>query len=161
MNWRPLFICPFIIISSLLLFSAAHLKEDTPVSIPAGSLTNELKIHEELQPLSFSPVLSWQKDINAVAYEIEFFDQKIDDLDPSTASSRAIFHSKEVYSNAYNPPLESFAADILGTAPLYWRVRSLDLDGNPTTAFSELTPLYTTATLPRMDTPIPLDILSL
>ncbi len=138
----------------LLLFAFPHEPSDQNGYL--GDAIQHLSETSEKEPLSFSPVLSWDKDVEAVVYEIEFFGDYPQNLNPLQPSPAAIFRSREIYTNQYNPPLERFAANQLGKAPLYWRIRSLDINGQPIAPFSELAILYTSASMPRMDAPIAL-----
>jgi lysophospholipase L1-like esterase len=107
-------------------------------------------------PLSFSPIISWSKDTDAVIYEIEFFDHDPGHISRDETSNQAIYRSRRIYMNQYNPDLVSFAHQYLGKKPLYWRVRSLGQDGEPISPFSRNTPLYTSAAIPPMEAPEPL-----
>ncbi|MBP3780210.1 MAG: GDSL family lipase [Selenomonas sp.] len=106
-------------------------------------------------PVSFSPIIEWEKDINAVFYEVEFFTSRPLYIKADSESPSADFRSRRVYQNRYNPPLEDFAGDVLGSKPVYWRVRSMDFDGKPLTAFSKLQELWTSADIPPMNAPLP------
>ena len=108
------------------------------------------------EPLSYSPVLAWDKDSESVYYEIEFFADKPMFLSPTQESDKAIFRSYAIFQNHYNAPLQSFAADLLGKKPLYWRVRGMDLDGKPYTPFSSLAELWTSGDKEAMGAPEPL-----
>ena len=107
------------------------------------------------QPASVSPLLVWNKNIDAVYYEIEFFDRLPDNLSNREISPDHIFFSAQVYTNAYNPRLDEFAAADIGTKPLYWRVRAMNLDKTAQTSFSVPEPLYTDSRLPIVNAPIP------
>ena len=107
------------------------------------------------KPLSYSPVLSWSKNPEAVYYEIEFLDHRPLLLSDTQEAEDAVFRSSEVFQNHYNPPLKQFAADFLGRVPLYWRVRAMDFNGTPLTPFSELAELWTSPERPEMDAPVP------
>ena len=106
-------------------------------------------------PLPFSPLLAWSRNIQAVAYEIEFFNHEPTGLPHNELSDESIFHTTEVYKNYYNPPLASFAAASLGKEPLFWRVRALGMGTVPISAFSEVTPLFTSPERASMDAPVP------
>ena len=106
-------------------------------------------------PVSYSPVLEWEKDENAVFYEVEFFSSVPFFLDENCESTSAIHRSRRVYQNRYNPPLKEFAADLLGKHPLYWRVRSMDFDGNALTPFSPPQELWTSPDIAPMNAPMP------
>ena len=107
-------------------------------------------------PASFSPLLTWQKDTEAVMYEIEFFDHMPSGIRDDDSSEEAIWRSHKIYQNQYNPDLASFAENIIGKKPLYWRVRSLGLNYEPLTPYSQLAVLYTSPALKEMDSPVAL-----
>ncbi|WP_173444145.1 GDSL-type esterase/lipase family protein [Selenomonas ruminantium] len=106
-------------------------------------------------PVSYSPILEWAKDINAVFYEVEFFSSVPFFLDAESESTAAIYRTRRVYQNRYNPPLREFAQDLLGKRPIYWRVRSMDFDGQPLTPFSKLAELWTSPDIAPMNAPLP------
>lgn len=112
-----------------------------------------LTISSPAQPLSLSPLLTWEADFAAVAYEIEVFSFHPEGLDPATADGRAIFRSSEIYTNAVNLPLYEILPPA-SDAPRWWRVRSLDLAGREISPFSDLAALYTSAALPPMNAPV-------
>ena len=105
-------------------------------------------------PVSYSPILTWTKESNAVAYQLEFFPTAVAGLDPQETDKRAIFRTSDVYENAVNLPLDEMRAKLSDSQPLWWRVRALDLDGAAISPFSRLKPLYTNAALPRTETPV-------
>ena len=107
------------------------------------------------KPVSYSPVLEWAKDLNAVFYEVEFFSSVPFFLDAESESTAAVYRTRRVYQNRYNPPLKEFAGDLLGKHPIYWRVRSMDFDGQPLTPFSKLAELWTSPSIAPMNAPIP------
>ena len=106
------------------------------------------------KPVSCSPVLSWTKESNAVAYELEIFSSAVPDLDPQEADARAVFRTSKVFENAVNLPLDEMRAGLSDSQPLWWRVRAIDLDGAAISPFSRLSPLYTNPSLPRMNAPL-------
>ena len=108
------------------------------------------------EPLSYSPILAWDKDSESVYYEIEFFAEKPMFLSTTAESDKAIFRSYAIFQNHYNAPLQTFATDFLGKQPLYWRVRGMDFDGKPYTPFSELAVLWTSGDKEGMGAPEPL-----
>lgn len=94
-------------------------------------------------PSSNMPLLEWEADLNAVYYELELFDKIPADLPTDSLSDEHIYYTASVFTNAKQLDLTKIAPTHLdGQTPLYWRVRSMDFDGNPTTSFSELEPLY-------------------
>ena len=105
-------------------------------------------------PVSYSPMLAWTKESNAVAYQLEFFSSPVSKLDPQTTDERAVFRTSAVFENAVNLPLDEMRAGLSDSQPLWWRVRALDYDGAAISPFSLPAPLYTNAALPRMNTPV-------
>ena len=106
-------------------------------------------------PVSYSPILSWTKESDAVAYQLEFFPTAVAGLDPQAEDARAIFRTSEVYENEVNLPLDEIRAGLSEGQPLWWRVRALDADGAGISPFSLPAPLYASAALPRMRVPVP------
>ncbi len=106
------------------------------------------------KPVSYAPLLTWTKESNAVAYELEFFSKSISRLDPQETDARAVFRTSDVYENAVNLPLDEMRKGLSDKQPLWWRVRALDLDGAAISPFSRLAPLYTNPALPRMNAPL-------
>ena len=104
-----------------------------------------LEESSEEAPLSYAPMLSWDKDTQAVVYELEVY--------ADAAAKHRIFRTRQVYTNHYQLPLRTFAGKWLGK-PLYWRVRSLGFDGEPVSAYSKLATLYTAETVPELDHPL-------
>ena len=105
-------------------------------------------------PVSFSPILTWDSDEEAVSYEMEIFDHCPEHLSEAKESPEAIFRTRAIYQNRYNPPLQEIAGELLGSEPLYWRVRAIDFNGTPYTPFSGLAALYTSPDLPPMQAPV-------
>lgn len=107
-------------------------------------------------PSSNAPLLEWEPDLNAVYYELEVFDKIPSDLTDDKLSDDHIYYTASVFTNAKQLDLTKIAPSHLdGQKPLYWRVRSMDFDGNPTTKFSELEPLYALNTASEINSPIP------
>ena len=131
-----------------ILFYQAQLKAN---AIPAGDKMLKTSQHA---PVSYSPVLEWEKDVNAVFYEVEFFTSLPFFLDAESESTAAVYRTRRVYQNRYNPPLQEFAADVLGKRPIYWRVRSMDFDGNPMTPFTAPAELWTSPDIAPMNAPL-------
>ena len=133
-----------------ILFYQAQLRENEVPEKTAGLMQTN-----QHHPVSYSPVLEWTKDVNAVFYEVEFFSSVPFFLDAESESAAAIYRNRRVYQNRFNPPLQEFAADLLGKHPLYWRVRSMDFDGKPLTPFSKPAELWTSPDIPPMNAPLP------
>jgi lysophospholipase L1-like esterase len=131
-----------------ILFYQAQLKAN---AIPAGDKMLKTSQHA---PVSYSPVLEWEKDVNAVFYEVEFFTSLPFFLDAESESTAAVYRTRRVYQNRYNPPLQEFAKDVLGKRPIYWRVRSMDFDGNPMTPFTAPAELWTSPDIAPMNAPL-------
>ncbi len=109
-------------------------------------------------PQSFSPLLHWSKNTQAVVYEMEIFTHKPLCTPAGAPSKEAAYRTRQIYMNYFNPPLRQIAGNDLGRMPLYWRVRALGFDGEPVSAFSELAALYTSSEVPDMDAPFPLAV---
>ena len=122
------FSCLVIVLTALLLTPRHEASSHLLTPPPAG-----LSMTTPETPLSYSPILTWDTDDEAVMYEIEFFTKKPGHLSPAKNSDESVFRTRSIYQNAYNAPLREFAADQLGskTEPIYWRVRALDFNGTP------------------------------
>ena len=105
-------------------------------------------------PVSYAPVLTWTKESNAVAYQLEFFPSAVRNLDPQQEDTRAVFRTSEVFENTVNLSLDDLRKGLSDKQPLWWRVRALDLNGEAISPFSLPAPLYMNAALPRMSAPI-------
>ena len=154
--WRPIYILPFLSIPFILCATVSESDQALYDNIPLLTATESSAAH----PLSFSPILTWEKKVDATHYEIEFFQQVPAACYPDIPSKEAVWRSDEIYANNYNPPLFLFAADLLGRAPLYWRVRALDFDDTPVSLFSTLIPLYTSPAIVPSVMTVPLPIVS-
>ncbi|MGP1471728.1 MAG: SGNH/GDSL hydrolase family protein [Schwartzia sp. (in: firmicutes)] len=93
-------------------------------------------------PLPLTALLEWTADLSAVAYEMEIFRTPPADIANDAPDERAIFRTAEIYTNALHLSCGAFLSQPPGKEPLFWRVRSLDLDRSPISPFSELAPLY-------------------
>ena len=115
---------------------------------PVGEGLTGLRETTEAEPAAYAPLLSWDKDTQAVVYEIEFYSN------PDAKVNHRIYHTRAVYTNHYNVPLREFAEEYLGKQPIYWRVRSIGFDGQPVSKFSKLATLYTSEKEKDLDRPV-------
>lgn len=121
--------------------------------MPSLTITSH---YSQISPSSNAPLLSWEKDLNAVYYELEVFDNIPYNLDNTTLSSKHLYYTASVFANAYQLDLSSIAPEYLtNNKPLYWRVRAMDFDGNPASKFSNLEELYATNEPTNLNSPIP------
>jgi len=84
-------------------------------------------------PAVLTSTLTWSKVRGAVLYELELWTS-----DQWQTGGQPFFTTREVYINGYNLNLP---ASFTGTK-FYWRVRALDLDKQPASAYSHLEPVY-------------------
>ena len=151
-NKKTFIVCSFIgllTVAVLFLLPQQEAKSELVTEPPAN-----LTVSSEENPLSFSPILAWDKDNEAICYEIEFFAQKPAHISNTRISNQAIYRSRQIYQNHYNPPLANFAAEYLGKQPLYWRVRGIDFNGTPYTPFSALQELWTSSDAALVNAPV-------
>lgn len=141
------------VVAGICLLMLLNVSDESESAIPMEETRGLTESYED-HPLSASPLLYWENSLEAVYYELEFFDSIPVDLVQTERSDKAIYYTHNVYQNFYNPDLESFASKCIGKAPIYWRVRAMDFNGNPITAFSSLQILYTDVSKPGMDAPI-------
>lgn len=80
-------------------------------------------------------VLEWDKNIEAVWYEVEVFDEDPGEIPSDEPSKAHAYDNPHVYVNSLVvEPSRQWGSD----AGFYWRVRAFDLDGQPITDFSPL-----------------------
>lgn len=106
-------------------------------------------------PASNAPLLTWEKDLNAVYFELELFDHIPENLSASELSNEHLYYTATIYTHAVQLDLKQIAPQYLGKKPLYWRVRSMDFDRNPSSLFSDLEVLYANDTPSPMQSPMP------
>lgn len=107
-------------------------------------------------PSTNMPLLEWKEDLNAVYYELELFDTIPDDLSDEELSPDHLYYTASVYTNAKQLDLTQIAPNALdGKTPLYWRIRSMDIDHNPITKFSIPEEFYAINQAPKINAPIP------
>ena len=90
------------------------------------------------QPASLKPFLQWNKVAGAVAYEIEFLYTPAKYSEYPEIAPNCFFNSKYVYVNGFNA---NFTENLPATE-FYWRVRALDIAGNPLSLFSDSEKIY-------------------
>ena len=70
------------------------------VTQPAPEILTRTSVEH---PVSYSPVLTWTNEANAVSYQLEFFQSAVKDLDPQAEDARAVFRTSDVFENAVQP----------------------------------------------------------
>lgn len=61
--------------------------------MPSLTITSH---YSQISPSSNAPLLSWEKDLNAVYYELEVFDNIPYNLDNTTLSSKHLYYTASV-----------------------------------------------------------------
>lgn len=89
------------------------------------------------QPASEMPVLMWTVPPGSVYFEIELLTDPPENPNGITTSTFGFHTSRQVYTSGYCIDLSTYPSD-----HLYWRVRGLDLHGNPVGVFSDAASLY-------------------
>lgn len=137
--------------------SAPSFEQPVPAAVipPSSSNLKAQSFFPQDKPASRAPLLQWSKDLNAVYYELELFGFVPENLSNDALSPEHLYYTSAVYTNAYQIDLTDIAPDYLGKKPLYWRVRSMDIDGNPVSSFSRLEILYAADTPSEMNSPLP------
>jgi len=148
----------FVKQSARLLMAAALLMPFAPRQVIAAALPapERLTSSTSSAPLSLAPLLRWSRQPEAVAYELEIFTTMPTKLNNTLTDSRAAFHTTRIFTNAYNPLLSSLVKADQEPQPLWWRVRALDLSGQPLSSFSKLSRIFVSSTVAEMNAPIPL-----
>ena len=78
------------------------------------------------------PILLWTPVSGAVYYEIEFLNAPPENPNGIEPSAHRVFFSRQVFTHGYNPDFRNLAGNIF-----FWRVRALDVAGNPIGVFSD------------------------
>ena len=73
------------------------------VKSPVGEGLTGLRETTEAEPAAYAPLLSWNRDTQAVVYEIEFA------TEPDDEGEHRIYATRAVYTNHYNAPLREIA----------------------------------------------------
>lgn len=121
---------------------------DTQADKPA------LSIHFPRQKsASLKPVLTWTKLEGAVAYELELLTKPPENPNKPASYPTCFFSTKKIYVNGFNADLSKFQGK-----SFYWRVRGLDIDGNPISPFSDVEKVSIDRQLEVMQKPIPTSI---
>ncbi len=82
------------------------------------------------------PILLWTSVPGAVYYEFELLNHPPENANGIEPSEHRIFVSREIFTNGYNPDLRNKE-----NQKIFWRVRGLDVAGNPIGVFSDATEL--------------------
>lgn len=105
------------------------------------------------RPASLKPIVTWTKVSGAVSFELQMFR-------PAGSGERLggpfvqIFTTRNIYIHGYALPIpETNTGNVV-----YWRVRGLNLEGQPLSEFSELEPVYIDRTLTAVVKPIPTSV---
>lgn len=118
----------------------------------AGQFNNTLQhranraLQRYAQPAPKLDLLQWPENLQAVRYELEIFTHVPEDLDPQYPVTEALYRNDELYGNQTLLE-ESQLPELDGSQPILWRVRPLDMDGNPIGDFSQ--PRELTASLQK------------
>jgi lysophospholipase L1-like esterase len=104
-------------------------------------------------PASLQPIVTWTKVPGAVSFELQMFR-------PAGSGERLgepfvqIFTTRYIYIHGYALPIpDTYTGNIV-----YWRVRGLNLEGQPISEFSALEPVYIDRTLAAVVKPIPTSV---
>lgn len=128
---------------------------DNTAILPSNSILKAQSHFPKENPADCAPLLEWTKDLNAVYYEFELFDTVPKNLSNDELSPAHLYYTASVYMNALQLDLSVVAPEALSHKPLYWRVRSMDIDGNPISSFSQLEILYAADRPATMNSPLP------
>jgi lysophospholipase L1-like esterase len=104
-------------------------------------------------PASLKPMLTWTKVEGAVAYELELLTKPPEYPDKNESYPTRFFSTEKIYVNGFNADLENFEGK-----SFYWRVRGLDIDGNPISLFSNAEKVDIDRQLDALQKPIPTSI---
>lgn len=157
-----LFFSTIILLSyALLVWANCHLshamvKSSAPASQQSSAQAGKplATVHFTRQnPASQKPILRWSKVTGAVAYELELLAKPPESSDGPSPHSTLLLSTKKIFVNGFNPDLSAFKGD-----SLYWRVRGLDIEGNPLSPFSDLEEMVMDRNLNAPIKPIPTSV---
>lgn len=103
------------------------------------------------KPASIKPVLTWSKVEGAVAYELELLTKPPENLDKPVSYPTCFFSTNKVYVNGFNADLSVYFKG----ESFYWRVRGVDIDGNPIGSFSDAEKVYIDRQQDVIQKPVP------
>ncbi len=89
-------------------------------------------------PSPIKPMLTWTKVAGAVSYELELLTKPPETSAKSASDSTCFFSTQKIYVNGFNADLSANP----NSKSFYWRVRGLDIDGNPISLFSDAEKVY-------------------
>ena len=128
-----------------------------PLIMTAGSLyfhCEEVRaaqvIKEEKGPYG---CLTWPQNLNAVRSEVEIFKEIPKDLRADAPIATAIYRNTQVYMNSLMLDMRQLP----GKEPLFYRVRSYDLDGHPIGPYSQPAEVESALFKTERNAPIPHD----
>lgn len=160
--YRSAFIISFSLSFAMLVWAGCFISETTEVVTAwAACRTNTQKnkpistIHFSRQkPASTKPVLTWTKVEGAVAYELELLTKPPENADQSVSYPTCFFSTNKIYVNGFNADLSMYCTGEF----FYWRVRGLDIDGNPIGFFSDAEKVYIDRQQDGIQKPVPTSI---
>lgn len=132
-----------------------EINQSTNQVLNSGSYSNTVRPvtilnYHDTKPTSDKPTLTWSKVAGAVYYEIEFTSAPPEQPNNIELSSHQVYSSREVFTNGYNADLSQYQPNVI-----YWRVRALDLDGNPLSVFSDANQILIDHSIHPLLKPIP------
>lgn len=159
--YRSTFLISFSLSFVMLVWAGCFISETTEVmSVLAARRTNVQvnkpvpTIHFSRQrPASIKPVLTWTKVEGAVAYELELLTKLPENTDKTVSNPTCFFLTKKIYVNGFNADLSVYKGE-----SFYWRVRGLDIDGNPIGLFSDAEKVYIDREQDVIQKPVPTSI---
>lgn len=140
--WASCFIC-----KTTEAVSAS--RTNTPTNKPISTVHFSQK-----KPAPVKPALIWTKVEGAVAYELELLYKAPESPDKPASDIAGFFSTKQVYVNGFNADLSPY----FELESFYWRVRGLDLDGNPISLFSDAEKVYIDRQQAVIQKPVPTSI---
>ena len=99
-------------------------------------------------------MLTWSKVEGAVAYELELLTKPPENPDNPESSPTCFFSTNAIYVNGFNADLSEY----FNGESFYWRVRGLDVDGNPIGPFSDAEKVYIDWQQDVIQKPVPTSI---
>lgn len=144
--YRNTFLISFLLSLATLLWTGCFISETIEVVSAWAECRTNSRENKPIPIVHFShqkqastkPVLTWTKIEGAVAYEIELLTKPPEDPDKPMSYPNCFFSTNKIYVNGFNADLSKYYK----SESFYWRVRGLDIDGNPIGFFSDAEKVY-------------------
>ncbi len=147
-KWVAFFILIVVVFTLFFIFCMEMIKENSPLQVMQEAidyvrLTNSDEI----------VLLRWDKKLDAVSYELEIFEGDPSDLRADQSVTNAFYRNKKVFTSGKMLKLRMFRSYL--DKEIFWRVRALDENENPVSAYTAPQLLQPEKQLVTRNAPLP------